>query len=180
MKGVEASSGHDELAGDGLSEDRGEEDGIGAIAASDLNLGEGVAGDGDDGVGKTKAGVATTDVVGQQGGTRGKVNSVGTALKSCLKTAIDEEAGGGGFGCDGRQDLGGEIGYVAWEEVFLAKLDQVDPHAGPQGALLNEGRLSLGFVAGKEGAVGDGAAEHVDKCSSREQRFHVVVGLRGF
>ncbi|RZU41223.1 hypothetical protein BDD14_2728 [Edaphobacter modestus] len=175
VQGFEAGGGRDELAGDGFSEDRGEEDGIGAVAAGDLNFSEGVAGDGDDGGRKSEARIAAAHVAGEQGRVGGKVDAVSPTLNGGLETAVDEQASGRGLGGNGGEDAVGEIGKISGEEIFFAELDKVDASPRPQGGLLDEGRVSLGLVAGKQGAVGDGAAEHVDKFSSRSE----MMGLGG-
>jgi len=146
VQGIETGGGGDEVSGNGFSEDRGEEDGVGAVASGDLDLGEGVAGDGDDRGWEAETSVASADVVGEKGGVGGKVQTVGTALEGGMEAAVDEEAGGGRFGCDGGEDARGQVGEIVGEKVFFAELDEVDSVAGPQRGLTDEGSLLLGFV----------------------------------
>jgi hypothetical protein len=167
MKGLEPGGRVYEAVVDTLSEDRSEEDGVGSIALGDLNLGEGVAGDGDDGVREAEARVASSYVVGKQRRVCGEVETVCLDFDSDGETAIDEQARRGGFGGDDGEHLSGEPGEVGGRKVFLAELDEVDAAAGPEGRLVDEGGLSVGLVAGKKRSVGDGAAEHVDKCSGK-------------
>lgn len=87
---------------------------------------------------------------------------MGLALQRGLKTAIDEQAGRRRGGRDDGQDAAGELSELRRAKVFFAKLDQVEAAMCPESGLPAKGGLSLGLVAGKEGSVGDGAAEHVD------------------
>lgn len=86
------------------------------------------------------------------------MDSVGGDGDSYVGAGVDEELCGGAF--DGFEDLAGEGGEGGGGEVFFAELDEVDALFGPEGGLTDEGGLLAGLVAGEEGAVGDGAAEH--------------------
>ncbi len=90
--------------------------------------------------------------------------SVGLGGDGYVRAGVDEKAGGSAF--DGLEDVAGEGGEGGGGEVFFAELDEVDALFGPDGGLADEGIPLLGVIAEEEGAVSDGAAEHVDKCSS--------------
>ena len=60
-----SGAGGDQPVCDRFAEDRSEQDGVGAIAAGDLNLGEGVAGDRDDRCRKVKGCVTASNVIRQ-------------------------------------------------------------------------------------------------------------------
>ena len=161
-KGVEAGGCGDEAVGDDFAEDRGKEDGIGIGGAGLLDFAEGVAGDGDDGGGEVGGGVALDDLDVTGGGAlEADVDAVGAGRDGGVERGVDDEDGAGGalenaFG-KGGEDRGGK--------VLFTELDDLDSLTRPEGGLLDEGVEALMVVAGKGGAVGDGAAEHVDKCS---------------
>ena len=94
----------------------------------------------------------------------GEVDSVGGSGDGYVGAGVDEELCGGAV--EGFEDLSGEVGEGGNGKVFLAELDDVDALGGPTGGLADDGGLLLTVVAGEEGSVGDGVAEHDDKCSS--------------
>jgi hypothetical protein len=169
VKNLEAGSGSDELAIDGLSEDRGEENSVGVVAAGDLDLGKVVTGHRDDGQRQVVFQVASSDIAGAKGGVRRKMDTVGLDLKGEEGGGIENEAGRGAFGGDYLQDFYREFHLRCWREVFFAELDKVDAVADPVNGVFKEPQLFLGLIAGKEAAVGNGATEHVDKFSRRRK-----------
>jgi len=169
VQDFEAGRRSDDLALYRLSEDGSEEDSVGAVAAGDVDLGQVVTGDGDDGRRQVVFCVTPSDIAGAQGGVRGKMDTVGLDLKRNGRSVVENEAGRGAFGGDYLQDFYREFHLCRRGKVFFAELDKIDAVASPTNDVLKEPRLFPGFVAGKEAAIGNGATEHVDKFSRRRK-----------
>jgi len=70
LQAVEPCRGPHYVTIDCFPEDRGEEDCVGAVPYCDLDLGQRVAGDGNEGPGEAVHGVAATCLLGQDAGVR--------------------------------------------------------------------------------------------------------------
>lgn len=158
VEGFEALAWGDELASDGFLEDGGEEDQVGVVA-SGFDLGEGMAGDRDDGRRKGGGGIEAPDLRGSElasGG--GEMDSVGCGSESYVEAGVDEEPGGSVV--ERFEDLASERGQGCGGQVLFAELNIVDAFGGPAGGFVNEGSETGFEFAGEEGSVGDGIAAH--------------------
>jgi hypothetical protein len=122
-----------------------------------------MAGDGNDGVGEACGRVAAADFFLGDGSVVGAdVDAVGSGGDGSLDAGVDKDDG-----TRGRRGLKyavGHVGYFGGRKVFFANLDDLDALIGPAYGLLNERGDAFILVTRKNGAIGDGAAEHVDKC----------------
>ena len=146
-----------------FAKDRGEEDGVGLLDASLGHFRESMAGDGDDRLGMASRCVELADLGGGKlAGSGSEVNSVGPGGEGYICAGVDEQPDAGADG-DGGENASGQIGKRGCGEVFFAELDEVDAVRRPARALADECRLLLPVFAGKQGAAGDGVADHASQ-----------------
>src|SRR5262245_28046147 len=85
FEGVESGWWGDVETVDGFTEDWGEEDGVGVVALRDVDLGERVAGDGNDRTRKAVDRVAAANLGWEDGRVRGQMNAVGLGFNGCAE-----------------------------------------------------------------------------------------------
>jgi hypothetical protein len=156
---VEARARGDNLPCNDLPEDGGEEDAVYAIVAGAGDLGQGVAGDGDDGRRQPSGGVEVADLRGSQftrGG--GEVDAVGGCGDGDVQAGVEQELCGGG---ERFEEVSGEGCQPCGGQILFAELDEVDAGRGPAGGLFDERGLLAVVVAGEEGAACNGVTEHL-------------------
>jgi len=157
---VEACSGNDDAAIHGLFEDRTEEDQAGAVRVGAVDVGEGMAGDADGGLGAARGLEELPDLPrGELLAAAGQVDAVGAGGNGDIGAGVDEQTGR----CAGCPD---DIDHSASEadeflggEILFAELDEIDPIGGEAPGLFKKRveRRRFGFSGVRP--VGDGVTE---------------------
>lgn len=159
LKRFESLAGSDELACHRLLKDRAEEEDVCLVAPRLLDFCQTVARDRDHRPGQAARLVNLTNLRrGELAGGRGEMNSMCAGGDGNVETGVDQESGPGAV--EPLKHAAGKVSQEPRADVFLAKLNEIDPFSGPERSLLDESGSLPVVGAGKQGAAGDRITAH--------------------
>jgi hypothetical protein len=176
---VETLAGEVLAGGEGLLEDGGIKDCIDLVGMGAVDLGEGVAGEGDRGFGCAGGEVEVANLDGGELVWRGgEVDTMGASCEGDVGAGVEQQARGAGGEGYPLQQVTGEACERGCGKVFFSQLDKVDAFGDPSGGFGEEGGLFLLLTAWVERTAGDGVAKHDEIsvwCQGRLMRLVMLV-----